>query len=116
MHTKTTNQSNKSSNLIFLSALLGFVNLLLSPDIRSNDSLLLISVISLAIVIVIGVLVRIGVQWIKYFMLVSIILALFNLPFIKQDFQLSPINGTISLIVSAFQVWALILLFKRNQQ
>ncbi|AXB56700.1 hypothetical protein [Flavobacterium fluviale] len=105
----------KSSNLIFISALLGIINLLLSPEIISSQKGLKTSIITILLILTLGVLIRYGVSWIKYILLILIILGLFNTPaVIKYMLIYNPINAIIIILQSLVQISATVLLFRNS--
>jgi len=103
----------KSSNLLYLSGAIGFINLLLSPDILVSTFAIVVGVITILIILGLGLLVRMGITWIRYVLLCLVLLGLTGLPMIIDDFNSHPINGTINLIQSILQIIALILLFTK---
>jgi len=103
----------KSSNLLFISAGLGFINFLLSPDILSSKSAIIVSIITIIIILGLGLLIRFEISWIKYLLLILILLALNALPLlIKEEFTSHPLNATITILQSLAQVYATFLLFR----
>ncbi|MHC0443018.1 hypothetical protein [Flavobacterium sp. 3-210] len=103
----------KSSNLIFISAGLGLINFLLSPDILSSKKNIIISIITIVIILVVGLLIRLEITWIKYLLLILIILGLNSLPMLlKDEFSTHPLNALITILQSIAQIYATILLFK----
>jgi len=100
----------KASNLIYLSAVLSFIVLLLPPNDILND--LFSNLFSLLFVGFLAALVRRGYNWVKYIMLVSFaICALFikSIVFYGINF---PVIGIINFFVILLQVYATILIFK----
>lgn len=110
----------KSSNLFFISAVLGVLNFFLSPEILSSNTDIIISVTTIFFILVIGLAVRFEVSWIKYILLVLIIIGINTLPpLIKEELTLRPINGIITILQVVAQVYAAILILvfgkkKRN--
>ncbi|KGO92757.1 hypothetical protein [Flavobacterium subsaxonicum] len=101
----------KSSNLIFISTALGLINAILSQDIFSSAFVICIEILTLGILIGIGILVRMGKEWIKYVLLFLFLFGLLGLPATIAYLKEYPLNGIITVIVSLFQIWSLILLF-----
>lgn len=104
------NKSQISSYLLIFSAFLGVLNVILSPDLNAIAEYL-ISLIVFCIIIVFAVLVYKKVNWIKYVLLVLVVLGIFNIPYIINDLKYYPINGTINIIQSLVQIYAVIILF-----
>ncbi|TDP02100.1 hypothetical protein [Flavobacterium sp. 245] len=102
--------NSKSSNLIYLSAVLSFIVLLLPPnDILNN---LFSNLFSLLFVAFLATLVRRGYNWVKYLMLVSFALCIL---FIKSIIFYAinfPLIGVINFFVMVLQVYATILIFR----
>ena len=71
-----------------------------------------IALFSLAFVFGIGYLVGKGTEWIKYVLLVILILGLLGFPFIIANLKNEPVVGIINIVQTVLQIWALVLLFK----
>ncbi|PKB16363.1 hypothetical protein [Flavobacterium sp. 5] len=111
---KTSLNTNfiKSSNLIFISAGLGSINFLLSPDILVSKKATILCVMSISLVFAVGLLIRFGISWVKFLLLFLIILGFNSLPkFIKEEFANHPFNAVITVLQSVIQIYATLLLF-----
>lgn len=105
----------KSSNLIFISAGLGIINFLLSPDILSSKSTIIVSIITILLILIVALLIRLGISWIKYLLLILIIFGLNSLPLlIKEEFSSHPLNAIMTILQSVAQIYATILLFQNR--
>lgn len=102
----------KSADLIYLSGALGIGNLIWTYQILDSGMKIFIALISLAFVFGIGYLVSKGTEWIKYVLLVILILGLLGFPFIIANIQNKPIFGIINIVQTVLQICALVLLFK----
>ena len=102
----------KSADLIYLSGALGIGNLIWSYDTLDSGIKIFIALISVAFIFGIGYLVSKGTEWIKYFLLVILILGLLSFPLIIADLKSEPVIGTINIFQTILQIWALVLLFK----
>lgn len=103
----------KASNFIFFSARLSLINLYFIPNQYPLRINILATIIGLLFFGGMGLLIRRGVKWIKYVLRVLIILGIFGVPsFIKSHTLFA---NLIFLIQSAAQIWAVILLFKKNK-
>ena len=71
-----------------------------------------IALISLAFVFGIGYLVSKGTEWIKYVLLVILILGLLGFPIVIANLKNEPVVGIINIVQTILQIWALVLLFK----
>lgn len=104
-----------ASNLFLFSAGLGIVNVLLLPDVFNSSYTIFIGVVSIAFLILLALLIRIGIDWIKYILATLIIAGLFiSYELMISEFLLRPLNGTINLIQSLAQICAVILLFLKK--
>ena len=103
---------NKSSNLAFISAGLGILNLSLSPEIFSTGLAIFTAFFTLAFVFGLAVLIRLGLSWIKYLLLVLFLIGLIGIPFMIKNFETNPIVGTINIAQTILQICSIILLFK----
>ncbi|MCP2028786.1 glucan phosphoethanolaminetransferase (alkaline phosphatase superfamily) [Flavobacterium sp. HSC-32F16] len=102
----------KSSNLIFISAFLGLINFLISPEILSSKSGLKSGIIAILVVLILALLIRFEITWTKYVLLVLIILGMNALPpVIKYELAHHPLNGIILILQSIVQLYAAFLLF-----
>ena len=107
----------KSSNLILISAGLGFLYMFLLPKVFTSFSTILTGIISIAIIIAIGIGIRNGIQWIKYVIATLIVLGLFSLrSTIIQTFNSNLIAGIINITQTALQIIAVILLFISREE
>jgi hypothetical protein len=102
----------KAANVIYLSAGLGIINAILSPEAFYNSFSIIVASLTLGIIIGIGYLVSKGNDWIKYVLLVLMIIGLIGIPFLIMNIVNNPIVGVINIIQTALQIYAIILLFK----
>jgi hypothetical protein len=102
----------KAANVIYLSAGLSFINVILSPETLNNSFGIIIAIFTLGIIIGIGYLVSKGNDWIKYVLLVLMIFGLIGIPFIIMNIVNNPIVGIVNIIQTALQIYAIVLLFK----
>ncbi|MEA9413987.1 hypothetical protein [Flavobacterium sp. PL02] len=112
----------KSSNFIFISVGLGLINFLLSPHILSSKSAMIVSIITLSLLFIAGLLVRFQISWIKYLLLALILIGFNSLPsLIKEELTTHPINAIFTILQAITLIYATILLFfkwflyKRNK-
>lgn len=99
-----------ASKLYFASAAIGAINALLSYEIYTlNDWI--ISFMSVLLVVGIGILVSKGYEWVKYVLLLLILISLDGFQFILQDLKEYPVNGILSLLLSFLQIIATVILF-----
>ncbi|UIR57283.1 hypothetical protein LZQ00_05570 [Sphingobacterium sp. SRCM116780] len=101
----------KSSNCMFISAALGVINILLTPAILTSASSISAALLTLAFLVGIGLLIRKGTDWIKYVLLILLVIGLLGIPYMIQNILQSPIVGVINIIQTILQIIALILLF-----
>jgi hypothetical protein len=112
---KTTSNHNyiKSSNLIFISAVLGAINLLLLPGLLLSKAAIIVGLFTLFFLIALGIMIRLGISWIKYLLLILVLLGLTSLPLIIRNFLTRPLNGTFTIVQSIIQIYAVVLLFQK---
>lgn len=108
--TMMNNKFKVSAYLLILSAFLGVINVLLSPDLSMLEEYL-ISLIVFCIIIGFAILVYKKVLWIKYVLLILVILGIFNIPYLINDLKYYPINGIINISQSLVQLCAVVILF-----
>ncbi|OUL62939.1 hypothetical protein B8T70_07390 [Flavobacterium sp. AJR] len=112
----------KSSNFIFISVGLGLINFLLSPHILSSKSAMILSIITLSLLFIAGLLVRFQISWIKYLLLALILIGFNSFPsLIKEELTTHPINAIFTILQAITLIYATLLLFfkwflyKRNK-
>ncbi|HEX8017626.1 MAG TPA: hypothetical protein VF465_20535 [Flavobacterium sp.] len=106
----------KSSNLILISAGLGFLYMFLSPKVFTSFSTILTGIITIVIIIAIGIGIRNGIQWIKYVMATLVVLGFSSFPIIVQIINSNLIAGIVNITQSVLQIIAVILLFISREE
>ena len=101
----------KAANLIYVSAALGLINVILSPE-HINAFGIIVAIFSLGLIVGIGYLVSTGNEWIKYVLLVLMILGLLAIPYMLLNIVNKPVIGIINIIQTALQIYSLVLLFR----
>lgn len=102
----------KASNLFLVSVGLGLINIFLAPEITAEGSTIAVSIFTLGFLLIIGLLIRKGFDWMKYVLLVFMIIGVLAIPLILQNIMYQPIVGIINVIQTALQVVSLVILFK----
>ena len=102
----------KSAELMYLSGALGIGNIIWTYETLDSGIKIFIALISVAFVFGIGYLISKGTEWIKYALLVILLLGLLGFPFIIANLKNEPVVGIINIVQTLLQIWALILLFK----
>jgi hypothetical protein len=102
----------KSSNLIFMSIGIGLINFLYVYNVFIDVKNIVIIALTYLLLAVIGYLVRQGKVWIKYLLLIIIVLGVSEAPVIIQNLFEKPLLGVLIIPQTVLQVWALIMLFK----
>ena len=102
----------KSAELIYISAALGIGNLIWKYETLDNASKIFIALVSIAFVFGLAYFVSKGIEWMKYFLLVILILGLLSFPLMIANLKNDPVMGIINIIQTILQIWALIILFK----
>nr|WP_199002450.1 hypothetical protein [Flavobacterium sp. ASV13] len=101
----------QSSNLMYVSAVLGLINFFLSGEaaIKTNFKGALFGIL---FVVFLGALIRRGYNGVKYVLVVSLLLgSIVSLPYLIYDLKNFPLNGIIDLCNYIAQIAATILLF-----
>ncbi|WBV58429.1 hypothetical protein PFY10_08205 [Chryseobacterium daecheongense] len=102
----------KAANLIYLSAALGVGNMIWTYESLSSGSAIFTAVVTIAIIFGIGYLAGKGTEWIKYVLLVLLILGILAIPIVIMNFLADPVLGIINVAQTILQIWAVVLLFK----
>ncbi|OPB86019.1 hypothetical protein [Elizabethkingia ursingii] len=109
----------RASNIIYISAALGIINILLINNYVAIDSIYIIfpAICSITFVFGLGYLARIGTNWVKYILLINCALTpvLSYIRILIFLTNINPLLGCIIIIQTVLQIWALILLFKISQ-
>jgi hypothetical protein len=103
----------KASNLIFLTAGLLLIRLFILSDENPFGMNIYAVIIDLLFFGGMGILIRRGVKWIKYVLLLIIIIILFGALSTLKSNSLFAI--LIYVIQTVTQIWAVILLFMKNK-
>ena len=102
----------KSSNLIFISAALGLINLFVTKSELGSTKLIASAILTLLFVGGLGYIVRQGYAWIKYLLLVLMIFGLIGIVgLIITNLEKRPLITTVNIIQTILQIWATVLLF-----
>jgi len=102
----------KSSNLIFISAALGLINVFLTKGELGSTKLIASAILTLLFVGGLGYIVRQGYAWIKYLLLVLMIFGLIGIVgLIIMNFEKQPLTSIVNIIQTILQTWATVLLF-----
>jgi uncharacterized membrane protein len=102
----------KSSNLAFISAALGIINIFLSPDVFNGPGNIMIGIFSILFVVVIGILIRQGYDWVKFVLLVLLLFGLLGIKIVIEALAENPLVGFINIIQTILQIWSVVLLFQ----
>ena len=105
-----------SANLLYIASALGIVNAVISQDIFSDGFTTFIGLIVLGLNFLIAYLVSKGYPWMKYLLLILLLLGFLAFKFIILNLMLNPIIGIVNIIQTILQVIATILLFKIPNQ
>ncbi|QRQ99829.1 hypothetical protein [Dyadobacter sandarakinus] len=112
MKTKVHPDFIKASNLIFVSAALGIISVLIAgkdlSDARVASALIMVTGITCAT----AHLIRRGVEWVRYFFMASVVIGTLLAPFIWGINIKTASEIIIYIIQGILQIWAFILLFK----
>ena len=102
----------KSSNLIYISAALGLINVFLTKGELGSTKLIASAILTLLFVGGLGYIVRQGYAWIKYLLLVLMIFGLIGIVgLIIMNFEKQPLTSIVNIIQTILQTWATVLLF-----
>ena len=88
----------KSSDLLYSSAGLGALNILLSVDILNSFTAIVTAITTLGFLFLLGYLARQGYDWFKYVLLVMFILGIFGIPQLVQNIMINPIAERLVLL------------------
>jgi len=102
----------RAAALIYSSVIFGVFNVFLNSETLKSSVGIILGLITLLIFIAIGYLISKGIDWIKYVLLVLIILGAIGLPFIIMNLIYDPVNGIVNLVQTILQISALVILFK----
>ncbi len=103
--------NERAATIIYLSAGLGIVNVILSPETHSGFGIT-VAIFTLGILLGTGYLVGIGTDWIKYILLAMMIFGVMGIPIVLMNITNNPVVGIINIIQTALEIYAIVLLFK----
>src|SRR5215204_12846 len=101
-----------SSNLIFISAILGILNFTVSKTLVYNSFTLTVAIGSVLFVIGLGFLVRQGFDWVKYLLLIITILGLVGVPTFLKNLMEDTFVGIVNILQLILQIYSVVLLFQ----
>ena len=107
-------QSKIASKLIYASAAIGMLNALLSFDVFTKQDWIA-GFLSMFMIIAIGVLTAKGYSWVKYLLIVLVVVGLSEFSYVIQDLKEYPINGVLSILMAVLQVIATMTLFIKRK-
>lgn len=102
----------KAANLIYISATLGIVNMILFPDLPFSFFSIFVAIIILGFMFGIGYMISKGSNGAKYILLVCMIFGIIYIPFILLTITRTPVVGIINIVQTVLQVWAIVLLYQ----
>lgn len=102
-----------ASNLIFISAGLGGANFL-NLAATVSDFSIFTGLFSLLIIAGIGILARTGTAWLKYVLLVFLLVGILALPLMIPFYLANPMIGAINFIQTILQAISVFFLFKAS--
>lgn len=102
----------KAANLIYASAALSIVNIIISPYVNFSFLNIFFSLIIVGMIFGIGYIVSKGSNGVKYIIFAMMIIGLMYIPLMMSNIIQNPVVGTINIMQTALQIWALILLFQ----
>ena len=97
---------------MLISVGLGVINIVLIPGIFVNPQAIIEGFFALLLLVGLAFVIRKGIGWIKYLLLVMLLIGIIGIPTIIKNLKQNPTVGIMNIIQTVFQVWALILLFK----
>lgn len=101
----------KSSNLIFATVGLGIINFFFPGDILSNGANIATAIFTLLFICGLAILVRQGYAWVKYLLLVLIILGIVAIALIPSNPTQNSVVTIVNIAQTVLQVWATVILF-----
>ncbi|ASK30257.1 hypothetical protein CEY12_09075 [Chryseobacterium sp. T16E-39] len=102
----------KAANLIYLSGALGVANVIWNYETINSGLAIFIAIITISFIFGIGYLAGKGTEWIKYLLMILLILGVVGFPSILITLKIDPVLGIINIIQTILQIWAAVLLFK----
>lgn len=102
----------KAAYLIYISASLGIINLMLSPELHFSLLSIFTVLIIIAIIFEVGYFISKGSNGAKYIVLIIMIFGLIYIPLIMSNMISNPIVGFINIMQTVLQICAITLLFQ----
>ena len=106
-----------ASNLFFAYSISGLILILLSPNPFDDHIYLAACIIMFLLLVGFGLLIRMGLKWTKYVLLLIIIVGAYNdFPTFILTIQRNPIHGIANIIQQIVLIIIVVLLFKTNSR
>lgn len=103
-----------AAKLMYLTGVIGILNLVMMRNSPLYGSSPTVGIISVAFIFGIGVLISKGFEWMKYILLIIMLLGLLAFPFILYNIMSAPVIGIANVVQTILQIYALVLLFKKS--
>ncbi|MES2558348.1 MAG: hypothetical protein V4590_01305 [Bacteroidota bacterium] len=102
----------KASNVIFLTIILSLIKFFLLDDILHKGTFIGILLAILLFFVGVAYLVRIGKNWVKYFLLFLALSSLLDIPDTVELCKQNILSGLAEITISLLDILAIILLFR----
>jgi hypothetical protein len=102
----------KAANILYLTGAMAVANIIWTYELFNNSFAILIGVTTLAFIFIMGYLASKGTDWVKYVLLITLILGFISFPRILSILQTDPVLAIINTLQSIAQAYAIFLLFK----
>lgn len=101
----------KAGYLIYLSGAIGLGIFIWQFDQLSNPIFNIFPFIIICIIFAMGYLIKRGTDWLKYLLLIFVILGTLGMPIVLMNIMSDPILSVANIIQGILQIWAVILMF-----
>lgn len=102
----------KAANILYLTGAMAIANIIWTYELFNNLFAILIAVTTLAFIFIMGYLASKGTDWVKYVLLVTLILESIGFPKILSTLQTDPVLAIINILQNIAQAYIIFLLFK----
>lgn len=102
----------KAGNLVYLSGAIGIGIFIWKFDQLSNPLFNVFPFIAICVIFSMGYLMKRGVDWLRFILLVFVIVGTLAMPIVLMNILNDPILVIANAVQGVLQIWALILMFK----
>lgn len=102
----------KAGNLVYLSGAIGIGIFIWKFDQLPNPMYNIIPFLALVVILIMGYLMKRGVDWLRFILLGFVIIGTLGMPIVLMNILNDPILAFANAVQGILQIWALVLMYK----